>query len=270
MQHFQMTNSDEVLILLELMTKTERKICLAFLWFYEQLLLGKHSQVYPELSTIAKITGCSTRTVLRFIKKFDGQIFQKQSRTTTHGKQTSNLYLLDNFFFEWVMIFDKLGYIANWETYGHKEIINNIHADPDYFLRLLDSRGLLEGIVMNMKCHTASGSKCHTIDSPSLIYSFVMKLKKKRSSVMNRKEEDAFASNAAKEKLPAALSDPNVKISFIKKKSLVEELSPLSLDYGIRCLKAQNLNGKSPVRDHAGFIWSRARDYTLKQMTRRQ
>ncbi|MFO7745445.1 MAG: hypothetical protein R6V36_08680 [Psychroflexus sp.] len=68
---------------------------------------GYLSGIYPTTATIGKKVGCNEKTVDRYNKNCHSVVAHK--RRTKGGKQTSNLYKLNNHARKWLRICDKVG-----------------------------------------------------------------------------------------------------------------------------------------------------------------
>lgn len=119
--------------LYETMTPAQRRIVMAYHGCWEKQFMGEYLEITPSRKEIAKRAKCSESSVRDFIKKFEGEVFDHQTRRAEKSyKHNSNKYFLNFDFFEFLALLKINNYLHRWKN-KRKEIFEGLIND-DHFL----------------------------------------------------------------------------------------------------------------------------------------
>lgn len=228
------------------MTKKQKNIAEALLWYFEQVISGTFKKVYPTIFTIAKHAKCSDRTVNSFISKYEGIILNHENRIDLiNKKQLPNVYGLNKDFFEFLWLMRACGF-----TRKFKELKNKIEIGISEHAHYLCSYLYEKGQLRTNKFRTEFISKFRTIES---FFSYLIlrnRVPKNEECIKKIVQEDSFKE----------LKD--IPLAFADKERLSLTFSILSL----RQAKKEYINFSKTFRinNPVAFIYSKAKKFTLQ------
>lgn len=171
------------LYLIDLMTPTHRRIASVYVDWQADVYHGKCSAIFPSRKLIAAQADCSPSSVRDFIREQEGitikHITRKQQGSYKHD---SNLYEVDECFFETVVLLRYLNLWHKWDEVS-KEIIISQSEDPHHLAKKAYEKDRLS----TQKLPTVYADKLPTIKS--YIKSYVYISTKKGVPVMNKEEK---------------------------------------------------------------------------------
>lgn len=156
----------------DFMTPKEKKVAetLSDFWLAKTTSSKKNYKIYPAIATLAKKSGCSDRTVNRFLKKYDflfskikgrylwkGKISDPKYEIERQGRFLANEYNLDGGFFEIVAFLKCKKITKNWKKV-RLSIVNNVNQNQELTLFIMG----FEKWVMNIKMSHGLSEKCRT------------------------------------------------------------------------------------------------------------
>jgi hypothetical protein len=150
--------SESFIIIDDFFTKKDLSIAKSYLWFFKERLMETHTHTNPSIQTIARMSSCCTRTVDRFIKKYNDILFVRENDSVKKGIYVSSEYTLNPDFFEWFMILDYCGYIKKWNKKVAIEVLKRTMEDEWFLLKILYKKK-----VINTEMSHAWMRKCRTI-----------------------------------------------------------------------------------------------------------
>lgn len=112
-------SNHSLVLLYDCLSKSDKKIINAFLYFYECKVYGAYKRIYPSIAKIASMAGCCTRTVDRFLEKHKTLFFEEiyWVRRSVSKKWMSNTYIFNQRFFNIMLQIKKLGFLQNWKAH---------------------------------------------------------------------------------------------------------------------------------------------------------
>lgn len=201
------------------MSRTELKITNAFLWFFKEKLLGKHTYTAPERETIARIANCSLGSVKLFINKFDDVLLNHETRRNFKtNRHTSNLYKFNVYFFEWLVLFDAAGFFGRllrsvkYALKILKEQIWKLYMENEWFIHEMLYRNPLMNTIFSHGVFSKLATTKSFLLLTQFLNKFVLKIKPK-----------SYEEKMAQEKKDSVFED--VTLSFSQKKRLLEKFS---------------------------------------------
>lgn len=243
-------NFSETLCFLDgILTKTELSITKSFLWFYKEKIMNQHQKTFPETKTIAKMAKCSTRSVNRYIKKYEGVLI-----THVNHKFSSNQYEFNEIFFEYVMLLDLAGLLKNWSKKRKLEVLK-WHIDDDWFLhKILEKNGVIDRQMSHewMK-------KCRTIKSYLLLGDYKYKVLQGAASMNKSQEMRQAHQNTAS----GILKD--LRLSSYEQRKLENMFGVIHLKNAREAFLYVDAE-RHLVKHPEKFIFSKARESCLKMM----
>lgn len=116
------------------LSKKQKKIVLAFLYYYEKRLLGDHRETYPSEFIIAKIAGCARSTVCKFLKECFDFFFTSitQMRDTFQKTFYKNVYEFQSVMFDFLLKIKHMGFLTDWKKHRLK-ILDMYCPDKEKF-----------------------------------------------------------------------------------------------------------------------------------------
>lgn len=230
------------------MSKTDKKICDSFMYFHEKFLMGHHQNTSPSIPTIALKAKCSARSVNTFIKNYEGQIhFHKNRYNKTKKKCASNLYCLNDKFFEFMILLKLGGFLYKWKK-ERKDLLIGLSEYDDFLCSYLYKKGHLS----TTKLRAGFLSKLRGIDS------FLNKI-----HLDNVPKNSAVSAEIKEIKERRAFQELNdLPLTFAEKEKL-------SLYWSVNALRESRLDfiycsQHKKVRHPFAFMTSRAKDHTRK------
>lgn len=229
------------------MTKTERRIALAYLKFYEKQFIKEHEYSFPSIKIIAEIANCSERTVNTFIKKYEIFVFDHENRWDKETKkQLSNLYHYNYLFFETLILLKFNNLLHNLEKIG-KDLILKVSENDDF----LCEKTVKKINVMNSKLRTGNIVKLRTIES-YLKKSYLYIVLKKDVPPKNTKEEEKIF-----QELNAT------ELTFSQKNNLRNTFSIVSIKKAVQdYVYVKNTQG---IYNPWGFMFSKCKKHMSDQ-----
>lgn len=232
-----------------ILTKTEIKICKAFLWFFKQEISGNHKKTNPSVNKISEIAKCCPRTVNGFIKKYENIIINhKNTWNPEKKKRSSNSYGFNDSFFEFMILLDECGYLKNWTKNTQNHVIEKLAKNEWFMHEIL----LANGTLMNNE----------------IAYSFFSKLRSIKNFFLLRKyrykdlHEDHHIKKEEKKNFGILEGVPT--LTYSDKKNLVNNFGHVHLRYGVEVFN--HVESKDKIPNVKGFIYMQARKSTLKMM----
>jgi len=142
----------------ELTTK-QRKAVIALVSMQESVYLGMLKDVSPSRSYVAKSAKCSVSTFRDVLASMKGILFTHKKRRDLHSnKNKSNVYEINEYFFEFIQLLKINHFFNNWQ-HKSKEIILKLQEDDLYLCR----KALEKPELSTMKLPTVLLSKLPTI-----------------------------------------------------------------------------------------------------------
>jgi hypothetical protein len=241
------------------LTRTEKRICLAFSYYHAKLVSGEHQAVFPKMETIAQFAGCARETVCRFVQKYNGVLFHKRSRFNAElGKNLSNVYELNYEFFEFLWLLERCnktnlfldGGVSKRGLGAKMRLLKAISevgpGEAEFLVKFVyEKLGLI-----NMKCHKVFLPKCHTMNSSSYEL-HVSKVLLSRAP-HTRKEKEG----------PGVLKD--LPISDLERLKLTKMF--LEVDLRKARLDYFYVDSSKGVQKPANFLFMRAREHNLRRL----
>jgi len=219
------------------------------MWFFKEQMVDNIEKIFPKITTIARMSKCSTRTVNTFIKKYELLLIghDKKWNPETH-KHEPNQYFLNPDFFETMILLDECGYLRNWTKK------TKVHVLKKY----IDNEWFLQEILLYRKEHMNN----------QIAHGFYRKLRTIKNLILLRKEiykdpcKDRCTDSGrkeAKEALKGVRELTNAEMN-----RLTEQFGNKHLLHAKEVLHF--VRQKSVVSSPANFLFSEARKSTLKQL----
>lgn len=230
------------------MTTKQKKICVTLMDFHKKLLMGEHTETRPSIPYIAHKSGCCPRTVNTFIKEFEGKIhFHKNRYNKEIKKCESNLYCLNNKFFEFLILLEMGGYLYKWKKVK-KDLLIGLSEEEHFICSKLYEKGHLS----TTKLRAGFASKLRGIESFFSYQILMKKVPRTRTDITVAKEREAFQE----------LND--LPLSFAEKERL-------SLQWSINSLREARkdyfyYSEKKHVDVPVAFMMAQAKMHTIKTL----
>lgn len=232
----------------DLMSRTEKNICLAYCYFFEQALMGEYQQIFPSIPKLAQIAKCCPRSVNKFIKKYETKLFHhKKYKDKETKRNKSNRYCLNQDFFEFICLLKMANLVHKWEKVK-KKIEIGISEEPFYLCSYLYEKGQLS----TTKMRSDHPQKMRCIKS---FFSYQILLKK-----VPRTEPAIKA--VVQRKAFEEIND--LPLSFSDKERLSVTFSILSLREARKDFLFYS--NKHKVDTPIAFMHSRAKAHTIEQL----
>jgi hypothetical protein len=104
------------------LTKKQKRIVTAFLWFYEKRLIGHHDHTRPTIEFIQKMAGCVRSTVCKFLKECFDWFFVsiRQEKNPFEKTFYHNVYEFQTVMFDFLLKIKHMGFLTNWQKHRLK------------------------------------------------------------------------------------------------------------------------------------------------------
>ena len=259
-------NLAEYLEIVTSMSKAEIDILQAYLWFHKERVIGNHTDTYPGVSIIRKMSKRCKSTVDSFIEKFEGIIFShKNRRNFETGQQQSNLYFFNQDFMDHVILLEACGWLKKLEKnkkHDLKKVKINIwdcYMKNEFFLHeslyrkgLLIDNGIGRGFLPKL------GTMKSYLLSIRSNYKVLQEV-----PVMNRKKEYGYGI-----KDPGCTILANLPLSNQEKRRIQETFGPKFIKKAREDYIFAN-GGSGKVPNAAGFIWGCCRKRISETLRRK-
>jgi len=104
------------------LSRKQKRIILAFLYFYEKKIIGDHKETHPSVERIRKMAGCAKSTVCKFLKECFDFFFKSISKVRNTFQKTflCNVYEFHSTMFNFLLTMKQYGYLQNWDKHRLK------------------------------------------------------------------------------------------------------------------------------------------------------
>lgn len=104
------------------LSQKQKRIILAFLYFYEKKIIGDHKETYPSIERIRKMAGCAKSTVCKFLKECFDFFFKSITKVRNTFQKTflCNVYEFHSTMFNFLLTMKQYGYLQNWDKHRLK------------------------------------------------------------------------------------------------------------------------------------------------------
>lgn len=240
-----------------MLTPAQKKIAKTFLYFEKSRRVGDYSEIRPSRRKIAEISKCSEESVKDFIEKYDDILLKKTNRRKKDGRHTTNLYSINEYFFEFMLLMEGCGFLNTPSKY--KDIVKIGTSEDRFFL-----------VEKWFKIHHLSTTNLPTVDTMKLptiniFLSEVLRKDKEKSSGEDPKIYEQKKKEAKERKGFRELQWTD--FTFRQKEKISYEFSPEVIRK--TSLRVYPYVKENKVGNPLGYFWTTAYDLTREKVDRK-